>query len=72
MLQLEQRIRQRFPDWFRGRRATIARPLLRGIAHFSRLDAIEAFVAANRDLRGFDFVAAALQFLGVRYAVDAQ
>lgn len=71
MIQLEQRLQQRFPHWFRGRRAAIARPLLRGIGRWSRLDAIDAFLAANRRLRGFAFVAAALQFLGVRYEVDA-
>ena len=71
MIQLEQRLQQRFPHWFRGRRAAIARPLLRGIARWSRLDVIDAFLAANRHLRGFDFVAAALQFLGARYRVDA-
>ena len=70
MLQLEQRLRQRFPHWFRGRRAAIARPLLRGIARWSRLDEIDAFIAANHHVRGFDFVAAALQFLGARYDVD--
>ena len=70
MLQLEQRLRQRFPHWFRGRRAAIARPLLRGIARWSRLDAIDAFIKANRHVRGFDFVSAALQFLGADYAVD--
>ena len=71
MIQLEQRLQQRFPHWFRGRRAAIARPLLRGIARWSRLDVIDAFIAANRHVRGFDFVAAALQFLDARYQVDA-
>ena len=70
MLQLEQRLRQRFPHWFRGRRAAIARPLLRGIARWSRLDAIDAFIKANRHVRGFDCVSVALQFLGADYAVD--
>jgi len=66
---LEQRLAERYPRWFRGRRAAIARPLLRGVARWSRLDAIDAFLAANRDVRGFDFVAAALQFLGAGYHV---
>lgn len=70
MIQLEQRLQQRFPHWFRGRRAAIARPLLRGIGRWSRLDAIDAFLAANRHVRGFEFVAAALQYLGARYTVD--
>ena len=71
MIQLEQRLQQRFPHWFRGRRAAIARPLLRGIERWSQLDVIDAFLAANRRVRGFAFVAAALQFLGARYTVDA-
>ncbi len=70
MIELEQRLQQRFPQWFRGRRAVIARPLVRGLGRWSRLDVIDAFLAANRGLRGFDFVAAALQFLGARYQVD--
>ena len=71
MIQLEQRVSQRFPHWFRGRRAVIARPLLRGIGRWSRLDVVDAFLAANREVQGFAFVTAALQFLGTRYAVDA-
>lgn len=64
MIQLEQRLQQRFPHWFRGRRAVLARPLLRGIARWSRLDEIDAFLAANRHVRGFDFVAAASAIWG--------
>ena len=72
MLQLEQRLQQRFPHWFRGRRAALARPLLRGIARWSRLDEVDAFLGANRHLRGFDFVAAAMRHLGAGYvAADA-
>ncbi|QIL19952.1 lysophospholipid acyltransferase family protein [Thermomonas sp. HDW16] len=70
MIQLEQRLQQRFPQWFRGRRAAIAKPLLRGIERWSRLDVIDAFLAANRTVRGFALIAAALQFLGARYEVD--
>ena len=71
MIELEQRLQQRFPHWFRGRRAAIARPLLRGIGRWSRLDVIDAFLAANRHVRGFEFVAAALRFLDARHEVDA-
>lgn len=67
MIQLEQRLQQRFPHWFRGRRAAIAKPLLRGIARWSRLDEIDAFLAANRHVRGFAFVAAAMRHLGTGY-----
>ena len=70
MIELERRLQQRFPHWFRGHRAAIARPLLRGIERWSRLDVIDGFIKANRHLRGFAFVSAALEFLGARYAVD--
>ena len=70
MIQLEQRLQQRFPHWFRGRRGAIALPVLRRIERWSRLDVIDAFLAANRHVRGFAFVAAALQFLDTRYDVD--
>lgn len=70
MLQLEQRLHARFPHWFRGRRAAVVKPLLRGLAQWSRLDEIEAFMAGNRGLRGFDFVRAAIQHLGAGYALD--
>jgi len=72
MIELEQRLQQRFPHWFRGRRAALARPLVRGIARWSRLDEIDAFLAANRHVRGFDFVAVAMRHLGAGYeASDA-
>ena len=70
MIQLERRLAERYPHWFRGRRARIAKPLLRTIERWSRLDAIDAFLAANASLRGFAFVEAALQFLQARYEVD--
>ncbi|MEZ0472764.1 lysophospholipid acyltransferase family protein [Luteimonas salinilitoris] len=69
MLQLEQRLQQRFPHWFRGRRAGFARPLLRTLGRWSRLQDIDAFLAAHGHLRGFDFVAATLRFLQARYDV---
>lgn len=72
MIELEQRLQQRFPHWFRGRRASIARPLLRGIERWSRLDVVDGFIRANRHLRGFAFVSASLEFLGARYEVDAE
>lgn len=72
MIELEQRLQQRFPHWFRGRRASIARPLLRGIERWSRLDVVDGFIKANRHLSGFAFVSAALEFLGARYEVDAE
>jgi hypothetical protein len=44
MQELEQRLQQRFPDWFHGRRGQLARPLLRSVGRWSRLDQIEAFL----------------------------
>lgn len=72
MPQLEEHLRQRWPHWFRGRRAQLARPLVRGIGRWSRLERIAAFLDAHGHLRGFDFVAAARDHLGLRYEVDAE
>lgn len=71
MLRLEQRLQQRYPHWFRGRRARLVAPLLRGVARWSRFDSIDAFLAENGHLRGFAFVAAALRHVGLRYSVAA-
>ncbi|AXA83379.1 GNAT family N-acetyltransferase [Lysobacter oculi] len=70
MRQLQERLQQRYPHWFRGRRALLARPLLRGVERFSRLDRIAAFLRDNAGLRDFDFVRAALGYLQAGYAVD--
>ncbi len=70
MQRIEERLTQRFPHWFRGRRAALARPLLRTVSRWSRLDRIESFVAGHGHLQGFAFVSRALEYLGVRYAVD--
>ncbi|HCR32239.1 MAG TPA: GNAT family N-acetyltransferase, partial [Stenotrophomonas sp.] len=70
MQELEQRLQQRFPDWFRGRRGYLARPLLRSVGRWSRLDRVESFLQRSADLRGFDFVAAGLEFLESGYQVD--
>ncbi|MDH5822964.1 GNAT family N-acyltransferase [Luteimonas sp. RD2P54] len=69
MLQLEQRLQQRFPHWFRGRRVRLVRPLLRTLGRWSRLEDIDAFLGGHRHVRGLDFVAAALRFLQARYHV---
>lgn len=70
MLQFERRLQERFPHWFRGRRATLARPLLRTIGRWSRFDEVDAFLQASRGLRDFDFVSAALDHLQARYQAD--
>jgi len=70
MQALEQQLQQRFPHWFRGRRATLARPLLRTIGRWSRFDEVAAFLQANGHLQDFDFVQAALDYLQVRHEAD--
>jgi len=70
MQELEQRLQQRYPDWFHGSRGQLARPLLRSVGRWSRLDRIEAFLRRNANVRGFDFVAAGLEFIEGRYHVD--
>lgn len=70
MRTLEQQIAERWPQWFRGRRRIVAQPLLRSLGRWSRLDQAYGFLAAHAHLRGFDFVAAAMDFLNLRYSVD--
>ena len=67
---LEDRLQQRFPHWFRGHRGRMAGPLLRGVARWSRFDAIEAFLQRAGHLRDAAFLDAALDFLQLRYEVD--
>lgn len=70
MGKIEQRLQQRFPHWFNGRRARLSRPLLRTLGRWSRLHEVDRFLEANAHLRGFGFVSAALDYLGTRYGVD--
>lgn len=70
MLDFERRIESRFPQWFRGGRERIARPLVRSVSRLSRIDSIEAFLAGNTHLRGLALVDAALEWLDCRYLVD--
>ena len=70
MLDLEARVASRFPNWFSGRRADIARPLVRSIARVSRVDAIEEFLREHAHLRGLALVEAALEWRNCRYLVD--
>jgi len=69
VLALERRLQDRYPHWFAGRRSRLVRPLLRGLQKWSGLDALDAFLEANRDLRGFALVQAGLDFLQARYVV---
>ena len=70
MLRLEQRLQQRYPRWFQGRRGGVSRPMLRALARWSRLDDIDRLLQDQGHLRGFDFIGATLDFLGARYEVD--
>lgn len=70
MIDLERRLEARFPHWFRGHRARLARPLLRGFGRLSRLDEAEAFLARHGHLRGQAFIEAALAHLEVSTLLD--
>ena len=71
MQKFEQQLQQRFPHWFRGRRATLAKPLLRAIGRWSKFDAISGHLEANGHLRDFEFVRSSLDFLQARYVAEA-
>ena len=70
MQRLEQQLAERYPQWFRGRRAAVARPLLRGLGRWSRLSHAYEFLASHAHLSGFALVEAAMEFLNLRYTVD--
>ncbi len=70
MIQLEQRLAERYPHWFEGPKAAFAQGLARSIAKFGKLDEINAWLAANAHRSGFDFVEGVLDHLGTRYTVD--
>lgn len=70
MLDLERTIAGRFPHWFEGGRARVARPLVATLGRLSRIDEINAFLAAHAHLEGLAFVDAALARLDCRWLVD--
>ncbi|MEL1266109.1 GNAT family N-acyltransferase [Pseudoxanthomonas putridarboris] len=70
MRPLEQQIAERYPHWFRGRRAGLARPLLRTLGRWSKLDRAYAFLAEHAHLRDFAFIEAATDFLNLRFTVE--
>jgi putative hemolysin len=70
MIDLEQTIEARFPQWFRGRREPFARALVRTLLRFAKLPEINAFLARAGHLRGFAFVEAALELVHCRWLVD--
>lgn len=70
MLDLQQRIVSRWPQWFTGSPGRITRPILRELHRYTRLDQAEGFVADHPHLRGLTFVEGVLRHLDVRYVVD--
>lgn len=67
---LEQQLAERYPQWFRGHRAAVARPLLRGLGRWSRLAHVYEFIDSHAHLSGFQLVEAAMEFFSLRYTVD--
>ena len=70
MIELERRIAERFPQWFRGPRARVASQVVKVLGRWARIDQVEAFLASHGHLRGQRFIEAALEHLDVRYTVD--
>ncbi|WP_334180216.1 GNAT family N-acyltransferase [Pseudoxanthomonas sp.] len=70
MRPLEQQITERYPHWFRGRRARLTRPLLRTLGRWSKLDQAYAFLADHGHLQGLAFVEAAIDHLNLRTNAD--
>ena len=71
MRPLEQQIAERYPHWFRGRRARLTQPLLRTLGRWSKLDRAYAFLADHGHLQGLAFVDAAIDHLNLRPTVEA-
>jgi putative hemolysin len=71
MRPLEQQIADRYPHWFRGRRARLTQPLLRTLGRWSKLDQAYAFLADHGHLQGLVFVDAAIDHLNLRPTVEA-
>ncbi len=71
MQQIEQRLQQRYPEWFQGPRGQLARPLLRTVGRWSRFGQLRDFLRRSAGVRGFDFVAEALAFLETGYSIDS-
>ncbi len=69
---IERQLQARYPHWFNGPGAGLGRAFLRGFGRWSRLADIEAFLDRHADLRDFEFLDAALAYLGVEYAADVR
>ena len=70
MHRLHELLQARFRRWSGGYLARLPRPIAGALGRWLRLDRVEAFVAAHGQSHGFDFVRAALGFLGLRYQVE--
>ncbi|MCH6482300.1 lysophospholipid acyltransferase family protein [Pseudoxanthomonas sp. LH2527] len=69
---LERQIAERYPHWFRGRRARLTQPLLRTLGRWSKLDQAYAFLADHGHLQGLAFVDAAIDHLNLRPTVEPE
>lgn len=70
MQPLEQTLRHRYPHWFRGRRARLAQPVLRGLMRLPRMDAVEQCLQQSGHLRDFEFVSATLAQMQACHLVE--
>lgn len=70
MIELERTIAARFPHWFAGPRAHLARPLVRSLSKLSHFDKMNVFLRDHGHLRGLALVEAALEWLDCRWQVD--
>ncbi len=70
MIDIENALTERYPQWFTGRRGVFSRALTKSVTRLTRLDQINAFLQVNYHLTGFAFIEAALAQLDVRYTVD--
>ena len=69
---LERQIAERYPHWFRGRRARLTQPLLRTLGRWSKLDQAYAFLADHGHVKGLAFVDATIDHLNLRPALEAE
>ncbi len=72
MQALEQQLQDRYPQWFRGERARLTKPLLRTVGRWSRLSDAEQLLNKHGHLRDFEFLQHTLSEMQVQYSVDAE
>ena len=67
---ISEQLQARYPHWFQGRRASVARPLLRTVGRLVGLDQVDGFLRSHGHLRDFAFIRAALAHVGADCRVD--